>query len=74
MHADNISEKKKTVCKKTIIFYCDSVNNKYKKMKTEGELCHANRQADTFPVSYSGIKITTSKVKVFARLARPHWG
>ena len=43
-------------------------------MKTEGELCHANRQADTFPVSYSGIKITTSKVKVFARLARPHWG
>ena len=43
-------------------------------MKTEGELCHANRQVDTLPVSYSGIKITTSKVKVFARLARPYWG
>lgn len=43
-------------------------------MKTEGELCHANRQADKFPVSYSGIKITTSKVKVFASLARPLLG
>ena len=39
-------------------------------MKTERELFHANR----FPVSHSGIKITASKVRVFARLARPYWG
>ena len=38
------------------IFYCNSVNNKYKKMKTEGELCHADR----FSVSHSGLKITAS--------------
>lgn len=63
-------EKKKQFVKNMSIFYFHSVNNKYKKMKTERELFHANR----FPVSHSGIKITASKVRVFARLARPYWG